>query len=139
MSMTANLILTISLLIKCNAPETVKHIYHSVIVSEKKDVALDEASLTHEMVSAGIVLPSVAIAQAKIESGLGKSRLGRDAKNFTHHNCKYVAGSDGVYARYNKYADCIRCYAHIQDHYLSKINGVYASDTKYINKIKQIK
>ena len=121
-----------------NIPSSIKHVYHSVIVQRDKDITLDDSSLTHEMVAAGIVLPAVAITQAKIESGMGKSRLGREAKNLfgiRYHKCDHVSGSDNGYAKYDRYVDCIRCYAHIQARYLRNIDGSYAEDGKYVDKI----
>ena len=47
--------------------------------------------------------------------------------------------SNGVYAKYDKYEDNLKCYIHIQDHYLKRIDGVYASDKDYISKIKSMR
>jgi flagellum-specific peptidoglycan hydrolase FlgJ len=84
----------------------------------------------------------VAVAQAKLESNLGKSNVGKEAKNMfgiTYHKCQYVAGKHGVYAKYETYENNIKCYIHIQDRYLQNINGVYATDPTYITKLKEQK
>ena len=109
--------------------------------SESKDMALTDSGLTAELVANGVVLPNVAVAQATIESGLGKSKVGREAKNLfgiTYHDCKHVAGKYGVYAKYNTYKDNVKCYAHIQGKYLSNINGRYAEDPGYVSKLKSM-
>ena len=108
----------------------------------KADVELTEESLTTALHTHGCVLPNVAVAQARLESNLGKSVVGKNAKNLfgiTHHRCQYVAGKYGVYAKYNTYEDNIKCYIHIQDYYLTNIDGRYASDSEYTKKLKLIK
>ena len=80
--------------------------------------------------------------RATIESGLGKSKVGREAKNLfgiTYHNCKHVAGRYGAYAKYASYRDNVKCYAHIQGRYLGNINGRYAADPGYVDKLKTMK
>jgi hypothetical protein len=106
------------------------------------DVELNEESLTTALHKHGCVLTNVAIAQARLESNLGKSIVGKNAKNLfgiTHHKCQYVTGKYGVYAKYKTYEDNIKCYIHIQDHYLTNIYGRYASDLEYTKKLKLIK
>ena len=124
--------------------ESVRIIYTHIRPAEvvNNDVELNEESLIKCLHENGCVLPNVAIAQAKLESNLGKSNVGKNAKNLfgiTHHKCQYVSGKFGVYAKYKRYEDNIRCYIHIQDHYLKAIDGVYASNLDYINQLKQIK
>jgi uncharacterized FlgJ-related protein len=110
--------------------------------SKTTDVKLNADSITIALRKHGCVLPNVAVAQAKLESNLGKSQVGKNAKNLfgiTYHKCKYVTGKYGVYAKYDTYEDNIKCYIHIQDHYLTNIDGRYASDSEYTDKLKQIK
>ncbi len=110
--------------------------------TEKSDLILTDSSVLNELVKSGCVLPTVALAQAKLESGLGKSQVGKNAKNLfgiTHHKCKYVHGKYGVYASYKTYRDNIKCYIHIQDNYLKNIDGRYAEDPGYTTKIKSMK
>jgi uncharacterized FlgJ-related protein len=107
-----------------------------------EDMKLTDSGLTAELVKYGCVLPAVAVAQAKIESSIGKSNVGVQAKNMfglTYHKCKYVDGKHGVYAKYKTYRDNVRCYIDIQNKYLRKIDGVYASSPSYIKDLKSLK
>ena len=107
-----------------------------------EDMKLTDSGLTAELVKHGCVLPAVAVAQAKIESNIGKSNVGIKAKNMfglTYHKCKYVDGNHGVYAKYKSYRDNVRCYIDIQNKYLRKIDGVYASSPSYIKDLKSVK
>lgn len=142
-SLCLNIGLGLSVVYMANIPQKILHVYHSVIVNEtSNDMSLTDSGLTSELVASGVVLPNVAVAQATIESGLGKSKVGREAKNLfgiTFHNCKHVAGRYGVYAKYDSYRDNVKCYAHIQGRYLSNINGRYATDPGYVQKLKSMK
>jgi hypothetical protein len=107
-----------------------------------EDMKLTDSGLTVELVKYGCVLPAVAVAQAKIESSIGKSNVGMQAKNMfgiTFHKCKYVDGKHGVYAKYKTYRDNVRCYIDIQDRYLRKIDGKYASDPSYLSALRAAK
>ena len=107
-----------------------------------EDMKLTDSGLTAELVKHGCVLPAVAVAQAKIESSIGKSNVGVQAKNMfglTYHKCKYVDGKHGVYAKYKTYRDNVRCYIDIQDRYLRKIDGVYAEDPNYLRALRAAK
>jgi len=125
--------------------ESVKIIYkvvHPEVQNSVQDVELSEEGIVKCLHENGCVLPNVALAQARLESNLGKSNVGKNAKNMfgiVHHKCKYVKGKYGVYAKYDKYEDNIKCYIHIQDHYLKRIDGVYASDPNYISKVKSMR
>jgi uncharacterized FlgJ-related protein len=104
-------------------------------------VPLTEEGLTATLHKYGCVLPNIAVAQAKLESQLGKSNIGREAKNLfgiMHHKCQYVTGKYGLFATYNSYEDNIKCYIHIQDHYLKRIDGVYA-EPGYSDLIRKMK
>lgn len=142
-SLVLNIILGIFAVYMMNIPDKIKHVYHSVIVEEEsKDMALTDSGLTAELIANGVVLPNVAVAQATIESGMGKSKVGREAKNLfgiTYHQCKNVAGHYGVYAKYSTYRDNVKCYAHIQKKFLGSIDGKYAEDPSYIEKLKSMK
>lgn len=121
--------------------ETVRVVHRLVYpkVQNDNDIELSETEIVKCLHQHGCVLPNVAVAQAKLESNLGKSNVGKNAKNMfgiTHHKCKYVSGKYGVYAKYETYEDNIKCYIHIQDHYLKAIEGRYASDPGYIQKLK---
>jgi hypothetical protein len=123
----------------------VRIIYQQItpeVAMVNNDVPLTRDSVTKCLVENGCVLANVAIAQAEIESGLGKSAVGKKAKNLfgiTYHSCKYVTGKYGPYATYNTYRDNIKCYIHIQEHYLRAIDGKYAGAPDYIQTIRKIK
>lgn len=124
--------------------ESIRIVYKVVhpTIEQSKDVELSEQAIVKCLHENGCVLSNVAVAQARLESNLGKSNVGKNAKNMfgiVHHKCQYVSGKYGAYAKYETYEDNIKCYIHIQDHYLTRINGVYASDSDYINKIKSLK
>lgn len=142
-SICLNIFFGITLIYMANIPQRIKHVYHSVIVEkESEDMMLTDSGLTAELVASGVVLPNVAVAQATIESGLGKSKVGREAKNLfgiTYHNCQHVAGKYGVYSRYDSYKNCVKCYAHIQKSYLKNIDGKYAESPLYVESIKSFK
>jgi uncharacterized FlgJ-related protein len=141
-SLSLNIIMGCVMVYMANIPSRINHVYHSVVSNKVSDISLDDSSVAHEMVCAGIILPSVAIAQAKLESSMGKSRLGREAKNLfgiKYHRCEHVSGNDGEYAKYERYADCIRCYAHIQNRYLKNIDGSYAEAGNYVENIRKFK
>jgi hypothetical protein len=107
-----------------------------------EDMKLTDSGLTAELVKHGCILPAVAVAQAKIESNIGKSNVGVQAKNMfglTYHKCKYVDGKHGVYAKYKTYRDNVRCYIDIQNKYLRKIDGVYAEDPNYLSALRAAK
>lgn len=123
---------------------SIKYVYHTLIdkQSVENDVKLNDSAILHELVTHGCVLSNVALAQAKLESNLGLSSVGKNAKNLfgiTHHKCQYVSGKYGVYAKYNTYRDNIKCYIHIQDYYLRNIDGKYASADKYVENIRKYK
>jgi hypothetical protein len=111
-------------------------------VVTEKDVVLNDSGITAELTKQGVILAAVACLQSRIESNHGKSNVGIQAKNLfgiTFHRCKHVAGKHGVYAKYDSYRDNIKCYAHIQKRYLKNIDGVYAEDPSYVNKLKSYK
>lgn len=121
---------------------TFKVVYKYIHPTEQQDIELSEEAIVKCLHDNGCVLPNVAVAQARLESNLGKSNVGKQAKNMfgiTHHKCQYVSGKHGVYAKYETYEDNIKCYIHIQDRYLQNINGVYATDPTYITKLKEQK
>jgi hypothetical protein len=125
--------------------ESVRIIYqvvHPNVENPSQDIELTEEAIVKCLHENGCVLPNIAMAQAKLESNLGKSNVGKNAKNMfgiVYHKCNYITGKYGVYGKYETYADNIKCYIHIQDHYLKNIDGKYAEDPSYTDKIKKIK
>lgn len=130
-SFTINIILLFTSMVNLTT-EIISVVTDTVTIERTiEDIKLNDSGLTAELVKYNCVLPAVAVAQAKIESNIGKSNVGVQAKNMfglTYHKCKYVDGKHGVYAKYKSYRDNVRCYIDIQNKYLRKIDGVYAED-----------
>lgn len=108
----------------------------------EKDIELTDSSLTDALIHYGCVLPSVALAQAKIESSNYHSDIARENKNLfgiKYHKCKYVMGEHRGHASYASYRDNILCYIHVQDHYLKNIDGVYAAPGQYVHILKTMR
>ena len=141
-SLTINVILLFTSML--NLTTEIISVVKDTVTIEKtiEDMKLTDSGLTAELVKHGCVLPAVAVAQAKIESNIGKSNVGVQAKNMfglTYHKCKYVDGKHGVYAKYKSYRDNVRCYIDIQNKYLRKIDGVYAEDPNYLRALRAAK
>ena len=141
-SLTINVILLFTSML--NLTTEIISVVKDTVTIEKtiEDMKLTDSGLTAELVKHGCVLPAVAVAQAKIESNIGKSNVGVQAKNMfglTYHKCKYVDGKHGVYAKYKSYRDNVRCYIDIQNKYLRKIDGVYAEDPNYLSALRAAK
>lgn len=106
------------------------------------DIPLNDSAILDELIREGSVLPSVALAQAKIESSHYKSPICKENKNLfgiKYHKCLFVSGQKNNHATYKNYRDNIKCYIHIQKHYLGKIDNHYAESPGYVNAIKTIK
>jgi hypothetical protein len=107
-----------------------------------EDITLNDSSVLKELIKEGSILPNVALAQAKIESAHYKSLVCRENKNLfgiKYHKCVFVKGQNNNHASYDTYKDNIKCYIHIQHHYLGKIDGHYAEAPDYVEKIKSFK
>jgi uncharacterized FlgJ-related protein len=103
------------------------------------DVRLTDSSILNELVKHKCVLPSIAVAQARIESANYKSDVCKHNKNLfgiKYHKCEFVLGENLNHASYKSYKDNIRCYIHIQNRYLRNINGRYAAAGDYVNILK---
>lgn len=143
-------LLTISIIVNFVLIGAVLKITHTVIEVPKivlmqndsiveRDIELNDSSLTEALVHHGCVLPSVALAQAKIESSNYHSDIAKENKNLfgiKYHKCKYVKGEHRGHASYASYRDNILCYIHVQDHYLKNIDGVYAAPGQYVHILK---
>ena len=140
---TLSLILSLWVVYLLRLPEKIKHVTMTKFIEQPfQDVVLTDSGITAELRANGVLLANVACAQSKIESNHGASDVGKKAKNLfgiTYHNCKHVSGKHGVYASYNTYKDCIKCYAHIQSKYLKNIDGKYASDPSYVKTLQSFK
>lgn len=105
------------------------------------DVSMTDSSILKELVKHKCVLPSIAIAQARIESGNYKSQVCKQNKNLfgiKWHKCEFVAGEHLNHASYKSYKDNIRCYIHIQNRYLRNIDGKYAEAGGYVSMVKSM-
>lgn len=141
-SLSINVILLLTSMIDLST-EVVSVVKDTITIEKTiEDMKLTDSGLTVELVKYGCILPGVAVAQARIESSIGKSNIGVQAKNMfgiTYHKCKYVDSKHGVYAKYKSYRDNVRCYVDIQNRYLRKIDGVYASDPNYLSALRAAK
>lgn len=142
-SVVLNIILAAIMLIMAGkGPEIITRIERLVIEKPVDDLPLTDSAIVHELTSMGCVLPSVALAQMKIETGHFKSRICRENKNIAGirtSKSTYVSGMKNGHCSYNTYRDCLRDYVRIQNRYLAKIDGKYAEDPNYIESIRAIK
>ena len=105
------------------------------------DVALTDSAILKELVNQECILPPMAVAQARIETGNYVSKVCLSNKNLfgiKYHRCKYVLGELNNHASYKSYKDNIKCYIHIQNRYLRNIDGKYAEAGNYISTLKGI-
>ena len=118
----------------------VVHHYKQVVVKELvDDLPLTDSAITHELVTLGCVLPNVALAQMKIETGHFTSKICKENKNIAGirtSRSEYVIGVKNGHCAYTTYRDCLRDYIRIQNRYLKNIDGKYAESKDYLNLIK---
>jgi hypothetical protein len=106
------------------------------------DIIPSDKSVLEELVKHKCVLASVAVAQARIESGNYTSDIAVNNRNLFGikvHKCKYVSGERKGHATFATYKDNIACYCGIQMRYLGKIDKAYAEDSLYCQKVKEMK
>ena len=106
------------------------------------DIKPSDQTVLEELMKNDCVLPSVAVAQARIETGNYTSDIAVNNKNLFGikvHKCKYVTGKRKGHATFASYRDNIACYCHIQHRYLKKIDGFYAEDPHYCKKVKAMR
>ena len=107
-----------------------------------KDIELTEEEVLKELIKQGCVLPNVGLAQSKIESTHFKSAIAKENKNIfgiKTSKSEYVIGVNRGHCVYKTYKDCIKDYIRVQNRYLKNINGKYAMDSSYVQKIKKVK
>lgn len=118
-------------------------IHDTVLVADSVlDIKLTEKEILKELIKQGCVLPNVAFAQMKIETGNFKSAICRENRNIAGiktSKSKYVAGMNRGHCSYKTYKDCIKDYVRIQNRYLKNIDGRYAENPLYIQKLKSMK
>jgi hypothetical protein len=141
-SLGLNFILLIAVILLSQKEPIIQEIHHhtrdTITVG---DIALNDSSITEELIKNKCILPSVAVAQAKVESANYKSPVCKENKNLfgiKWHKCDYVLGEHRNHASYKSYKDNIKCYVHIQNKYLRNINGRYAEATGYVDLLKSM-
>jgi hypothetical protein len=118
-------------------------IHDTVLVADSVlDIKLTEKEILKELIKQGCVLPNVAFAQMKIETGNFKSAICKENRNIAGiktSKSKYVAGMNRGHCSYKTYKDCIKDYVRIQNRYLKNIDGRYAENPLYVQKLKSMK
>jgi uncharacterized FlgJ-related protein len=112
------------------------------IIVKDKDIALTDSAITAELVKLGCVLPNVAVAQFKIETGHYTSAICRENKNLAgirNSASPLSIGKNRGHNVYKTYKDCLRDYVRVQNKYLKNIDGKYAEAKGYINQIRIVK
>ena len=114
------------------------------IVIEKmvEDMPLTDSAIISELTSMGCMLPNVALAQFKVETGHFLSKICKENKNIAGiktSKSEFVKGLNRGHCVYNTYRDCLRDYVRIQNRYLKNINNKYAESKTYISVLKNIK
>lgn len=114
----------------------------TVEVLSYHDIELNDSSITAELVRLGCVLPNVALAQMKIETGHFKSAICWENKNIAgirNSASPLSIGKNRGHNVYKTYKDCLKDYVRVQNKYLKNIDGHYAEAKGYIDLIKKIK
>lgn len=126
----------------CYAPN-IKNFIHFNTITQDSCSILSDSALIKELYQDGCILIPIAVAQAKLESGINyNSNIAQQNSNIfgiKWHKCKYVQYSNLGHAVFKNWKDCCKCYVHIQNRYLNKIDKHYAMDSSYITIIKQMK
>lgn len=112
------------------------------IILEKKPMPLTDSAITHELIKLGCVLPNVALAQFKIETGHYTSAICKENKNLAgirNSASPLSIGKNRGHNVYKTYRDCLKDYVRIQNKYLKAIDGKYAEAKGYIQYLKKVK
>jgi hypothetical protein len=112
------------------------------MILKDKDIKLTDSAITAELVKLGCVLPNVAVAQFKIETGHYKSTICRENKNLAgirNSASPLSIGKNRGHNVYATYKDCLKDYVRVQNKYLKNIDGKYAEAKGYINQIKVVR
>ena len=112
------------------------------MIIKDMDIKLNDSAITAELVKLGCVLPNVAVAQLKIETGHYKSAICRENKNLAgirNSASPLSIGKNRGHNVYATYKDCLKDYVRVQNKYLKNIDGKYAEAKGYIKQIKKIK
>ena len=112
------------------------------MIIKDMDIKLNDSAITAELVKLGCVLPNVAVAQFKIETGHYKSTICRENKNLAgirNSASPLSIGKNRGHNVYATYKNCLKDYVRVQNKYLKNIDGKYAEAKGYINQIKRVK
>lgn len=109
---------------------------------EQLDIPLTDSAILRELVEQKCMLPAVALAQMKLETGNFTSAICKENKNIAGirtSRSKYVIRQNRSHCVYNTYKDCIKDYVRVQNRYLKNIDGKYAESKNYIQTLRAIK
>ena len=112
------------------------------MIVERKDIALNDSAICAELVRLGCVLPNVAVAQFRIETGNYTSAICRENKNLAgirNSSSPLSIGKNRGHNAYKTYRDCLKDYVRIQNKYLKNIDGRYAEAKGYVTLIKSMR
>ena len=126
------------------APELrIKYIDRTdTIILEKKPMPLTDSAITHELTKLGCVLPNVALAQFKVETGHFTSDICKENKNIAgirNSASPLSIGKNRGHNVYKTYRDCLKDYVRIQNKYLKAIDGKYAETKGYVEYLKKVR
>lgn len=141
-SCVLNIALIIAVVLMYNQVEIREIIRTKVVEKPVEDMPLTDSAIIAELTHLGCVLPNVALAQMRIETGNFKSKICKENKNIAGiktSKSKYVSGMLNAHCAYRTYRDCLRDYVRIQNRYLQNINGRYAESPDYVQLIRQMK
>jgi hypothetical protein len=127
--------------IKYKGKNTVDTIY-----LQEVDIPLTDSAITAELVKQDCILPNVALAQMKIETGNFTSAICKENKNIAgirtseSENVSKDSKGNPIKNRghnvFKTYKKCIKEYVRIQNRYLKNIDGKYAENPEYVSKLK---
>jgi len=117
-------------------------IHYQLVSQDTSSIETIETALMNELIYRGCILPNVAIAQFRIESGHYKSRLFLECNNVAGirtSKSELVIGYKYGHCVYASVEDCVQDYIDIQNRYLLAIDGRYAESEQYISTLQQMK
>jgi hypothetical protein len=113
-----------------------------LINTDTANVETIEDALMYELIYRGCILPNVAIAQFRIETGNYKSRIFIECNNVAGIRTSaspLVKGMKYGHCVYDSVEDSVQDYIDIQNRYLTLIDGSYAESADYVDLIKKMK
>jgi hypothetical protein len=118
------------------------HKVHTTDTVYIEDVPLTDSAITKELTQLGCMLPNVALAQFKVETGHFRSAICRENKNIAgirNSASKLSKGLNRGHNVYSTYRDCLRDYVRIQNKYLKNIDGRYAEAKDYTEQLSKVR